>query len=352
MSHHDHHESSVEGVNSAETEKLKKEAKEAGSTSVGYFLGKAAESQTQKERDFWLGKVDSARYFAERKKVKEKLSASAIRNMEADIRLMETESSLELVRTVGNACVLKLIKGKKEPTDGWRLQSGGTDYGRPMGNQWVVQNLKMDVTYHFHVSSEDAESGKNVTGPVLEVPIGNVSTAEINKKQKEQAEAEHAAREAARLAKEKELEEQRAAERAAQAEAIKRQEAEAAKERAEMDKRIKDQKEAHDKAVRELPLTGPQNLKIKVKGLRAKISFEAGSKRCLFFRFTLNGSVLGAPPDGRYNGKRAGHKYRRTVVLNEGTNTIEVASVTNHGDHEETRTVEAAKKKRWFGLGR
>lgn len=191
--HHEHEHVLVTKygkVSSTETKIIQEQALKEGSTPVGYFLGKAASAKTQSERTFWLNKVDGARYMEERQKSRDKLDASAKRNMEADERLMETEASLSLKKVVGDACIVSLVMGKKEAPGGYSLirrksgEGGLTGYGKPRGNQWVVQGLQMDTIHEFAVVSADSETSKEVTGPWLGVLIGNISVDSVQEVEK------------------------------------------------------------------------------------------------------------------------------------------------------------------------
>lgn len=359
MGEHDHdhgHEHAARqtrygDLDPAETAKLKEEAhKNAGST-VGYFLAKAAECEFQSERVFWLGKVDSARYFAERKKAKAKLDASARRNMEADERLEGGEASLVLDKVVGNACIVRLVPGKGAP-GGYSLirrkagETGTTDHGPPMNMQWVVQGLDMNIVHEFAVVSKDSITAKSVQGPWLAVPIGNVSTDEIQNAEQVRAQEAYAAHEAEEARKAEEHAAKVAADRAEHSANLKRQQEEADRMNAIREKELQEKMEAHEKAVAELPLVKPRDLDIQIRdngkaGMVADIFFRRGEKKPKIYQFGLNDTVLGYPPDGRYSGRKAdGHVYLRTVPVPKGrVSTIRVYGVTDHGDGEETREV-------------
>ena len=197
MSEHDHtheHENVVQGipVDPKETEKLLAKAQEHVGSSLGYFLSKAADAKTRYVRAYWMRRVEGARYRIERRKALAKLEGSARRNAEANARLEGTESSLELVTVVGNACVLKLVYGRifdgrysliRRKTG----ETGTTDYGAPYRDQWTVQSLEHNTVHEFAVVSHDRLTANDVTGPWLAVSIGNVSTETIQKAQAEEA---------------------------------------------------------------------------------------------------------------------------------------------------------------------
>ena len=356
MNGHAHeHRPAADPVSAGETARLKLEARRDGATPVGYFLGKAADAQTQRERTYWLGRVDSARYFAARAASREKLSESARRNMEAAQRLERTECSLRVARVVGTACVLHLVPGDREP-DSYALtrreagESGTTGYGHPVTSgsvqMWVVQSLKMNTVHQFAVVSE-LDSGHEVTGPWLSVPIGNVSTEEIQERERAEARRAYHEREADEARRAREHSERRAQERRERAEALRRQEDEARKQREEFERERIRKEKAHEKAVAELPLVAPRDLTIEVRdrgsaGVVLDISFLRGTKPCRLFQFKVGGTVLGYPPDGRYSGRKpANHRYHRTVPVQRGrTVQVQVYAVTEHGNAGEPVDVE------------
>ena len=339
-------------VDPAVTKRLKTQAKKEGATPVGYFMGMAANSETQTERDFWMKKVDGARYMAKRQASKKKLGATAKRNMDADKRLMQTEASLSLKKVVGNACILLLVPGKKDAPGGYSLirrkegETGTTGYGAPSGDQWVIQGLDMDTLHEFAVVSADSFTAKEVIGPWLGVPIGNISTEEIQKEEKEKAEKEYQEHEAEEARKQKEHAEKVAKERQERQEAIKKQEAEAKKERERFEAERIRREEKHEKEVAELHMIAPRDMQLHLRqqdnsDMMLDISFRRGEKKPKIYQFQLNGTVLGYPPDGRYSGsKRDNHLYRRSVsVPRNQTTTLRIYGVNDHGDAGDTRQI-------------
>lgn len=348
MGHHEHErrETKYGALDPKETEKLLKEAKLAGPTSVGYFLQQAANCETQSERVFWLNKVDGARYMEARQDAKDELDASARRNMEADLRLEGTEAYVTVDRVVGNACVLKLQKGIKEPEGGYSLvrriagRTGLESYGGPhYGNSWVPQGLQMDQVHEFAVVSSDDQTAKEVTGPWIRVPIGNVSTDEINKAEYEEAQEQYRQREAEEDRKQREYSQKVAQRRKEQAEALKRQQAQADIDNARREEERIQREEAHKKAVAELHLVAPRELSFRLRDLKkagmvCDIEFKRGIKKCDIYQFKVDGTVLGYYPDGRHSGRKSeNHVYTRTVTVPRGRDVeIHVYGVTPHGD--------------------
>ena len=361
MAHHDHHNHehgpSVQGspVDPEETKRLRAEALAAGTTKVGWALGKAADAKTQYRRTFWLGKVDSARYMEVRAKAREKLSRTARRNMEADARLLGTEAEVNHKRTVGNAVVLVLVLGDKAPA-GFTLirrisgETGTEDHGPPRAGQWVVQGLRMNVVHEFAAVSHDGPTAKSVNGPWIAVPIGKVSTKKIQDAEKAEAIREHQEREAAEREKERQHAEEAARRRREQEEARRKQEEAARKDRERREREWERKKAAHEKAKSELHLVGPRDLKTELRDrglplMDMDITFKRGKKAPDIYQFQLNGTVLGYYPDGRHSGrKRADHVYRRTVQVPRGQTTIlHVYGVTKHGDGGEPIEVKVPK---------
>ena len=359
MGEHDHnHEHAARqtkygALDPEETRRLREEVHRNIGTSVGYFLSKAAECETQSERVFWLGKVDSARYFAEREAAKEKLDRTALRNLEAVKRLEGTEASLHLDRVVGNACIVKMEADPARPSPGGYYlvrrvsgETGKTAYGSPMGGQWVVQGLAMDRLHEFAVVSQDDQTAQEVTGPWLQVAIGSVSTEFLQEAERAEAERLYNEREA--------LEKERQAAHAAgmaklreeRAEDLAQQQRDADVMNAKRERERVEREEAHAKAVKELPQCAPVDLKFQLRDQKGShilcdITFKRGQKACKLFQFQVNGTVLGYYPDGRHSGrKRAGHVYKRTVNLPRGQDSkIRVYAVTDHGDAGDTVTL-------------
>lgn len=144
---------------------------------IKYYLDKAHKATSKRIYDFWMGKVDSARYFLARQEAKEKLAQRAKENVEAENRVAPTKASLSLERIVGNAVILKIVRGYKEAPGGYiliRRKKGETateGYGRfSYPDHWVVQGLAYTI-HEFAVVSEDDISAKQVIGPWLEVTI-------------------------------------------------------------------------------------------------------------------------------------------------------------------------------------
>ena len=360
MSEHEHdHEPAVLGipVDPDETARLRAEADAEGATTVGHFLRKAEHATTLRERTFWMGKVDSARYFAELEKTRERLDQRARENMEAEARLLGTEATLELLQSVGNAVVLKLKPGEKKPP-GWPAagyslirriagETGTEGYGAPpYGDQWVPQGLRMNVVHEFAVVSEDSRSAKRITGPWLAVPIGNVSTAEIQAADRAAADKEYQEREDAEAERQRQHSADVAERRRARQEALTDQQAQADIDNAARERRRIEREEAHRKAVAELPLVRPREIAVRLRGLPdgrilADLEWLRGTKRPLYYKVKLNGTVLGDDPGGQWSGaKPDGHRYTRTVEVPKGAPAeFVIAGVTNHGDGEHAFTI-------------
>lgn len=349
MGEHDHAHgpaiAAADPVDAGETADLRGEAKANAGTPVGYFLGRAAESGTGRERTYWLGRVDSARYFAARAEARARLDARARANLDADERLLATEASVELARTVGNAVVLRLVVGERPAPGGYSLirrlagESGTEGYGAPRSNQWVVQGLRMNVVHEFAVVSADEGSAKEVQGPWLSVPIGTVATADIQAAQVAAARREYQAREAAEAARAHEHSEAVTARRQKRAADIAAQGAAAREANERRDREHAARMAAHRKAVEELPLVEPRDVQLHLRdqgaaGMVCDVSFRRGEKPGRLWQFKVNGSVLGYPPDGRYSGRKSpDHVYRRSVPVHRGmVNEIAVYAVTDHGD--------------------
>ena len=331
-------------VDRAQTERLRRDAREAGSTSVGYFLGKAAEAPTQKERTYWLNRVDSALYFEARAKYREYLDARTRESLDADRRLVGTEATLVADRIVGNAVVLRLVPGLSTPAGGYSLvrrlagKTGLTGYGADRNGQWVVQKLQSNATHEFAVVSQDT-TAREITGPWLSVVIGTVTTREIQAGQEAEAKRQYEAAEAAEREKQRLHSERVARERRERAEAIERQKEEARVNRERMERQRIEREETHRKAVERLPFTAPRLMQFNLRdqnlpGMTLDISFRRGEDTCQMFLFKVNDTVLGDPPDGSYSGrKNPNHVYRRSVQLPRGrTSTVQVYSVTPHGN--------------------
>ena len=331
-------------VDPAVTLELESDPLFASSTPIGYFLQKAAKSPTQTERTYWLGRVDSARYFAARDDTQDYLDQRAKENAEADARLFGTEASLITIKIVGNAVILQLVSGENVPakfTLVRRLQgqTGTTGYGPPNGDQWVVQGLDTDSVHEFAVVSEDGFSAKEVIGPWLAVPIGNVTTIEIQDTQRANAQQQYDENEAAERERERIAQEAADTRREQRRQDIAAQEEAARIERAKMDQGIAERQQIHDDAVEELPLIAPRDVKFHLRdlgkaGMVADITFRRGKKKCQLFQFKVNGTVLGYFPDGRHSGRKSeDHIYERTVTVIRGQkNTIQIYGVTAHGN--------------------
>ena len=332
-----------EPVDPDRTAQLRTEAAAEGPTPAGYFLGKAADATTQQEREYWMRRVDGARYMARRQASLDYLSQRARENMEAELRLAGTEASLTIVRIVGNAVVLQPVPGAREPDGGYVLvgrvagEEGTTSYGRPIVGQWTVQGLRMDTEYEFCVVSEDAASGAEVAGPWCSVPIGSVSTAAIQAKQREAAGEQYRAAEAAEAERQREQSARAARERKEQAEALERQRETARIERERMDRERLERERIHEQAVRDLPLVGPRDLKWDLfdQGLPTmtlRLAWRRGEKMAMLFQTKVNGSVLGY--SGEYDGvKPDDHVYVRLIQVPRGQPVVvEVYAVTKHGD--------------------
>ena len=350
---HDHSPPARQGVavNPVETKSLLAEAREAGSTQVGEYLGYAAAAETQSIRTYWLHRTDTARYFAARRVAQDYFDQRARENAEADARLMGTEATVEVARVVGNAVVLKLVPGTKAPASYSLVgriagETRGTGYGEPQFGQWVIQNLRMNAIYEFIVVSEDEGGFAQVDGPSLAVPIGNVSTDAIQAAERAAAKAAYEAREEAEAARAREYSERVAADRAERAESLRRQQEQADIDNARRERERIAREEAHRKAVAELPMVRPRDTSVRLQGLPdgrvlAHLEWTRGTKRPLFYRFELNGTVLGDDPGGRWSGaKPDGHRYTRTVEVPAGADArFTIAGVTNHGDGEHSFTI-------------
>ena len=340
------HKTKYGEVDPTETASLQAEAEAEGSTPVGYFLTKAAASDTQSEREYWLGRVDSARYFEALERNRARLDASAVRNMDAERRLRGAEATLMLERTVGNACVLKLLRGERVPPGGYRLIRrkageigtegfGGVDYP----GHWVVQGLEMNVIHEFAVVSENDVTAHSVQGPWLAVPIGSVSTQAIQAAERERAEVQYAANEAAEAERQRQHSVEVAQRRKNRRDAERQQAEQARIENARREREWAEKKAAHEKAVKELPLVRPQDIGVRLQGLPdgrvlAHIHWTRGQKKPLFYKMKVDGTVLGDDPGGQWSGgKPAGHRYTRTVEVPKGRAVkVTIAGVTNHGD--------------------
>ena len=349
--HHHQHAPPADPVDASETRRLADEATANQGTPTGYFLAKAAEATTQRARTYWLGRVDSARYFAAREKARDYLDERARENAEADTRLMGAEATVEVARIVGNACVLKLVPGVKAPGAFSLLrrvagETGTEGYGAPRGTQWVVQGLRMSVVHEFAVVSEDTGGHAQVTGPWLAVPIGPVSTDAIQAAERAAADQAYREREEAEAARAREHSERVAANRAQHADALREQQAQADIDNARRERERIEREEAHRKAVAELPLVRPRDTGVRLQGLPdgrvlAHIEFTRGTKRPMFYKVEVDGTVLGDDPGGQWSGRKPdGHRYTRTVEVPKGRDVvIVIAGVTNHGDGEHRFTI-------------
>ena len=360
MSEHNHsheHTPVKQGipVDPADTRRLYKEAHTNLGTPVGYFLAKAAEAQIKYERAYWMRRVDGARYTAKLATNRARLTQRAIENMEAENRLSGTEGSLKLERIVGNAVVLSLIPGVKAPPGGYSLvrrtagETGTEGYGAPRGTQWVIQNLRMNTIQEFAVISQDNITAKEVQGPWLAVPIGNISTDQINAAEEARAKQEYEANEAEEAQRIKEHAEQVAQRREGRAEALREQQEQADIDNARREREIEEQRLAHEKAVSELHLVGPRNMEIRLRdtgaGIVADIKFMRGVKAPDFYQFVVNNNVLGYYPDGRHSGRKSeNHIYERSVPVIPGQdNRVHIYGSTPHGNGGNPITIPVPK---------
>lgn len=336
------------------TARLRAEAHEEGDTPIGYFLSRAAEAATQTERSYWMGRVDGARYFAARQEARDDLADRARENMEAEARLLGTEAAVVIVRTVGNAVVLRLIPGDRQPGGGYSLirrksgETATTGYGAPQQltdySQWVVQGLERDTAHEFAVVSEDGATSHEVTGPWSLVRIGSVSTADVQADAEAEADQQYREAEAAEAERQRQHSEKVARERAARAAAIKEQEAAAAAERERLERDRLQREEIRKRALEELPLVTPREVQMQLRDqnlptITMDISFRRGAKMAKLYQFKVNGSVLGY--SGEWDGvKPDSHIYRRSVELpRDKTSEVVVYGVTEHGDADVTRTL-------------
>ena len=352
-------------VDAEQTARLKADAAKVKGTPLAYFLLRAAGAQTDKERKFWLNKVDSALYFEARKKYQRYLDQRSRENFEADLRLAGTEASVILIRTVGNACVLELQKGMKQ-ADGYslirRTQGEATTegYGDPFTNgQWVIQNLQMGVVHQFAVVSEDDNSNKEVQGDWLEVSIGSTTTAEIQQRERAEADRQYQAAEEKQRREQADHVAKVAARRKARAEAIKRQEEEARIERERIERERIAQEKRYELEKSRLHEIAPRDLQLQLRenelgDMQLDITFERGLRTCDIYQFQLNGSVMGYYPDGRHSGrKRSGHRYHRTLTVLRGrVNTLRVYGVNDWGDAGELLEIHVPEYLRYeSGIG-
>ena len=343
-------------VDEEETAQLSALAVIKRGTAEGYFLTKAANSSIQYERAYWMRRVDGARYNAARKRSKQKLTRRAQENIEAEERLFGTEATLEIIRIVGNAVVLKMNRGESR-AGGYSLvgkisgQKGQTGHGAPhYPSHWVIQNLDMGTVYEFAVVSEDDQTAKEVMGPWLSVPIGNVSTEAIQTAEKTKAAQEYQDREELEAELERQHKEKVAKRRQERQEQLDLQREESKKDRERRERERIRREEIHKKAVKELPLVGPREMELRLNDRKGpfidlEITFKRGKKAPQIYQFKLNGTVLGYYPDGRHSGrKRADHVYRRTVQVPRGQKTtLHVYGVTEHGDGGEPITIDVPK---------
>lgn len=349
-------EVSRDPVDPTETERLKTQAFKAGSASEGYFLQQAANSKTKYERAYWMRRVEGARHNIERQKARDKLAAATQRNLDADMRLEGTERSLEIVRIVGNAAVLKAaklfpgenLKDAKQAPGGYSLvgriagRKGEFAWGnrKPLKNcnSLVVHGMQKNMLYEFCLVSNDDQTAKESRGPWLDVRFGSVDLNAINRKREEEARAEYLANESEEQRKIRESKAAAFARNRKAQEQLQEQQKQADLDNARRERERIEREKAHEKAVKELPLTAPREVRHYLDQYNhLVVSFRRGVKRCLHYRFTLNGSVMGDPPDGSYSGsKAASHRYERKITLRPGENTLEIAAVTNHGDSPET----------------
>lgn len=316
-------------------------------TPVGYFLAKAADAETAYVRAYWLRRVDGARHMAERQAVRDMLDRRTRENLEAEARLVATEATLEIVRTVGNAVVLKAVPGEKRPPGGYSLvrrlagETGTEDYGPPRADHWTVQGLRMNAVHECAVVSKDDLSAKDVLGPWLAVPIGDVSAAELQEREQAEAARQYREHEAAEREKERRHAAEADQRRQDRAEALAEQQRQADADNARRERERIEREEAHRKAVEELPLVRPRDVGVRLRGLPdgrilADLEWTRGKKRCQFYRVELGGTVLGDDPGGRWSGaKSENHRYTRTLEIPKGRKVeIVIAGVTKHGDGE------------------
>ena len=345
---HDHHFEPAAKVDPDQTARLKVLALDHEGTPLAHFAYQAAKAPTPYARAYWVRRLEGAEHAMERAEGRERLAQAERASLERWERTAGTEASLALDRVVGNGVVLKLVPGLKRPTGGYSLvrrragETRGTGEGRPQpdgegGLQWVVQDLPLGEVAEFVAVSEDESGHAEVTGPVLAVPIGDVSTDVINAAAAAEAKREHDEAEAA--AAEHTARVQR--ERIEHAEALQAQgeAARAANERREAE--IAAKMELHRQAVEDLPKCAPRELNYKVRALPGgavvcDVSFRRGLLAPDIYQFALNGSVLGYYPDGRHSGRRApDHLYQRSIEIPPGrTSRIRVYGVTKHGDAE------------------
>lgn len=359
--HHHQHEAVIDPVDADETQRLRDEAAKAGSTPVGYFLGKAVDAATQRERDYWLGRVDSARYMAKRQAWRDRMTEKARLNAEAEEQLVGTEASLELVRMVGNAVVLRLVPGTHEPS-GYSLVSrladeeATTGHGPPMFGQWVVQDLRMDEEHEFAVVSE-GDGGQQVMGPWLEVVIGEESTDDIQAAQQAEAERQYEEHEAAQAEAQRQHSANVAKQRIERQKEIEEQIEAARIKRAEIERNRLRRMEERKRGLEKLPHTAPRHMQLNLRDqnmddMTLDISFVRGTERPQLYQFQVNGTVLGYPPDGRYSGgKPESHVYRRSVQVPRGAvTTLRVYGVTPHGDAGEELVIDVPDELRYTAV--
>ena len=313
---HEQHEHTVQRyrkygeLNEQITIQLRKEAEENIGTSLGYFLHKAAECETQSERSYWLNRVDSAKYMAARQVARDKLSESARRNIEADEKLFGTEAELEVKRVVGNAVVLQLLPGQKEP-DKYSLvrrkfgEQSTEGYSAPRGNQWVIQNLQMNTLHQFAVVSELSSHNKQITGPWIDVSIGNVDAQSIYNEELRKEKERYRKSEEAEAEKQRLHDERMRKQREDHNEQLKRQREQAKIERDKAEKlRIEREKE-YERQMADLHKIKPTltNFYFTDKWpdsptMMLHIEYIRGEKMAKKFFTKLNGTVYGEAHDG------------------------------------------------------
>ena len=352
MEHHHEHEPPVpdrsgDKVDPDQTERLLALAGEHPGTPLAHFAFQAAKAAKPYDRAYWLRRVEGAEHNAERARAKAKLAAAERDALERWERTAGTEAELNVRRVIGNGVVLGLVPGMKRPTGGysltWRRQgeTRGTGEGRPIpdgkgGHQWVVQGLPLGEVVEFTAVSEDESGYTEVTGPVLAVPIGVVTTAAVNAAAAAEAKREHDEAEAA--AAEETARVQR--ERLERAEALQAQGEAARAANVRREAEALHRRKVHREAVAELPRCAPRELSYKLRDtkgpLLCDITFRRGLKAPDIYQFRVNGTVLGYFPDGRHSGRKPpDHLYRRTVEIPRGRpSRIEVYGVTRHGNAE------------------
>ena len=202
-----------------------------------------------------------------------------------------------------------------------------------------MQGLAPNTVHEFAIVSHDHATAKQVTGPWLPVPIGDISTEEIQRRVREASERDYRAhedahREAERLSREES--EQRARDHQ---EALNEQQRQADIDNARRERERLERERIHREAVAELHKVAPRDLSFRLRdlgsaGMVCDIRFRRGSKAPDFYQFKVAGTVLGYHPDGRHSGRKSSsHIYERTVQVPRGQKVeIHVYGVTKHGD--------------------